>query len=62
MAGKQFLQKVASILCRYPVGQKFPRNRSISLRFQDKHSFAFNAKIQDGRQKWRENDFAKSRQ
>ena len=42
---------------RYPVGQKFRRNRSILLRFRDKLVFAFNAEIQDGRQKWRENDF-----
>ena len=43
--------------CRYLAGQKFCRNRSISLRFRDKLVFAFNAEIQDGRQKWRENDF-----
>ena len=57
MAGKRFLGKVASKLCRYPVGQKFHRNRSISLRFRDKRVFAFYAEIQDGRQKWPENDF-----
>ena len=39
------------------MGQKFRRNCSISLRFQDKLVFAFNAEIQDGRQEWRENDF-----
>ena len=44
------------------VGQKFRQNRCISLRFQDKFVFAFNAEIQDGRQKWRENDFVKCRQ
>ena len=38
-------------------GSKIFRNRSISLRFQDKHVFAFYAEIQDGRQNWRENDF-----
>ena len=43
--------------CRYPVGQKVCRNRAILLRFRDKHVFAFYAEIQDGRQKWRENDF-----
>ena len=106
MAGKRFLKKVASRLCRYPTGQKFCRNHSISLhfrdkhvlcfmqkfkmatksggktifgknrqytlqipcgskisskslRFRDKHVFAFNAEIQDGRQKWRENNFCK---
>ena len=41
------------------MGQNFCRNCSISLRFRDKHVFAFNAEIQDGRQKWRENDFCK---
>ena len=55
--GKQFLRKVASRLCKYPAVQKVRRNRSISLRFRDKHIFAFKAEIQDGRQKWRENDF-----
>ena len=39
MAGKRFLEKVTNRLCRYPVGQKFRRNRSISFRFQDKRFF-----------------------
>ena len=39
------------------MGQKFRQNLSISLRFRDKHVFAFYAEIQDGRQKWQENDF-----
>ena len=51
VTGKQFFGKVANRLCRYPVGQKFRRNCSISLRFRDKHVFAFYAEIQDGRQK-----------
>ena len=34
----------------------------ITFRFQDKRVFAFKAEIQDGCQKWRENDFGKSRQ
>ena len=42
VAGKRFLRKVASRLCKYPVGQKFCRNRPISLRFQDKRIFLFN--------------------
>ena len=29
--GGRFLGKVASTLCRYPVGQKFRRNHSISV-------------------------------
>ena len=33
------------------MGQKFRRNRSISLHFRDKHVFAFKAEIQDVRQK-----------
>ena len=51
MAEKQFLGKVANRLCRYPVGQKFCQNRSILLRFRDKHVFAFYAEIQDGAEK-----------
>ena len=33
---KTFLRKKAGTLCRYPAGQKFHRNPSISLHFQDK--------------------------
>ena len=33
------------------MGQKFRQNQSISLHFQDKQVFAFNAEIQDGHQK-----------
>ena len=36
---------------------KLHQNRSISHRFRDKCVFAFYAEIQDGRQKWRKNDF-----
>ena len=50
-------RKIASRLCRYPAGKKFHQNCSISLRFQDKHVFVFNVEIQDGCQKWQENDF-----
>ena len=57
VAGKQFLRKNASRLCRYPVDQKFCWNRSISFRFRDKHIFVFYEEIQDGHQKWRENNF-----
>ena len=57
MAGKQFWGKVASTLYRYPVGQKFCRNHSISYCFRDKCVFAFYAVIQDGCQ-W-ENDLGK---
>ena len=55
VAGKRFLGKVASRLCRYPAHKKFRQNRSISLRFRGKHVFAFYAEIHDGCQKWREN-------
>ena len=41
------------------MGQNFHQNCSILLRFRDKRVFAFNTEIQDGRQKWRENDFCK---
>ena len=37
--------------------QKLPRNHFISLHFRDKRIFVFDTKIQDGRQKWRENVF-----
>ena len=50
------LKKVTSSLCRYPVGKIACRNHNISLRFLDKRFFAFYAEIQDGHQKWREND------
>ena len=46
-----FLTKVARRLCSYSAGQKFCRNRSISLRFLNKPFFAFNAEIQGSRQK-----------
>ena len=51
--------KIASRLCRQPAGQKFRGNRSISLHFRDKRVFAFYVEIQDGHQKWRENNFCK---
>ena len=54
---KTIFRKIASRLCRYPAGQKFRRNHSISLSFQDKWVFVFNPEIQDGCQKWQENDF-----
>ena len=38
-------------------GQKFCQKGSISLCFRDKHIFTFNTEIQDGCQKWQENDF-----
>ena len=42
---------------RYPAGQKFCQNRCILLRFPDKRFSLFYAEIQDGRQKWQENNF-----
>ena len=54
--GKTFLRKVASRLRSYPSGQKFRRTRSISLHFWNKRVFAFNSEIQDGSQKWQENN------
>ena len=38
MAGKRFWGK-SPVHCIYPVGQKFHRNHSSSLRFRDKHIF-----------------------
>ena len=55
--GENDFCKVASRLCRHLVGQKFCRNPCISIHYRDKHVFAFNAEIQDGCQKWRENHF-----
>ena len=52
-----FWRNNASRLCRYPACQKFCRNLSISLCVSDKHVFAFTAEIQNGHQKWQENDF-----
>ena len=39
------------------MGQKFCRNHSITHHFRGKCVFAFYTEIQDGRQKWWENDF-----
>ena len=39
--GKFFLENVQSILLRYPVGQKFCRNRSISQSLGDTSNFKF---------------------
>ena len=50
--------KKTSVDCRSTVDQKFCRNRSSSLHFQDKHISTFYEEIQDGRQKWREKDFS----
>ena len=43
IAGKSFLRKVVGTFCRYPVGQKICRNRSISHRFRDIKDFSFSA-------------------
>ena len=56
MAEKRFLGKVATRLI-YPASQNFHRNRSILHRFQDKCTFAFYTKIQDGCQKCGESCF-----
>ena len=45
-------------LCRHPKSQKFCRKHLISHHFRDKCIFEFYAEIQDGRQKWWENDFS----
>ena len=56
MAGKQFLRKVASRLCNYPVGQKFCW-KLLYLNVCQITFFLFYAEIQDGCQKWQESDF-----
>ena len=43
-----------------PGGKKFRPNRCISHRFPDECVFTFYAEIQDGRQKWQENDFGEN--
>ena len=50
------ISKINMFLCFM---HKFRQNRSISLCFQDKQVFTFNTEIQDGRQKWWENNFCK---
>ena len=60
--GKSSLVKFASYFATYPAGQKFHRNRSTSLRFRDKHVFAFNAEIQYGAKSGRKTIFANIRQ
>ena len=57
MVGKLFLGKVASRLCRYSAGKKIRQNHPISHHFWDKCVFVFYAEIQDGCQRWQENDF-----
>ena len=55
MAGKPFLEKVVSRICRFPKGQKFCRDHSILYHYRDKCVFVFYAEI--GRQKMSGNDF-----
>ena len=60
MAGKSCRKTIFGKSRQYTaetVSQKFGRNSSFLLRFRNKRVFAFYAEIQDGRQKWRENDF-----
>ena len=45
---------------KYHGGRKFHRNCSISHHFGDKCVFAFYAEIQDGRQKWQENNISQN--
>ena len=42
------------------MGQKIRQNRSILICLQNKHVFGFYAEIQDGQQKWQENDLGKN--
>ena len=42
------------------MGQKFCRNHSSLLSFQDKYVFVFCTEIQDGRQNWLGNDFGEN--
>ena len=56
MMKKEFLAKSATSLCIYPVCQIFFKIALSSTVFQDKCILAFNAEIQDGHQKWLENN------
>ena len=67
VAGKQFWGKVASRVCRCPLGKTICRNYSSSLRFRDKHVSVFNAEILPRwlpkvarKQFWWENDFGEN--
>ena len=55
--GKLFLQKFASGLCRYPADQNFVEIALSCTFFGDKRIFTFYTEIQDGHQKWQENEF-----
>ena len=58
IAENDFWEKIAEdSVNTHVVGQKFCQNHSITHHFRDKRVFAFYTEIQDGRQKWRENDF-----
>ena len=59
--GKMIFGKEYQVILhiRY-VGQKFHPYRSNLQRFRDKYIFAFYADIQDGCQKWQENNFWKN--
>ena len=51
------MYQLSLLIVRYPSDKKFQRNRSISHRFRDQCTFAFDTEIEDGHQKWRENNF-----
>ena len=54
---KQFLEKKSPVYSADTLEVKHFVKITISHRFQDKCIFAFYAEIQDGRQKWQENNF-----
>ena len=56
---KIFLKIGMATLQRYPVGEKFRQNRSISHGFRDISIFAKNSKIQNGHHFWRDKSFLK---
>ena len=59
MAGKQFSAKSGKCLSGCPEGIKIRRNHSLLRHFQDKYIFVSYAEIQNGRQKWCQNNFWK---
>ena len=57
---KTIFRKIASRLCRYPAGQKFCRNRSISLHFRNRQVFLLTQKFKMAAKSGGKTIFAKS--
>ena len=57
---KTIFRKIASRLCRYPAGQKFCRNRSISLHFRNRQVLLLTQKFKMAAKSGGKTIFAKS--